>query len=410
MDPSSGGPCQGIRNLVPALQSLGVEDEVVCLDDPIRTVDPFPIHRIGRGAGPWAFSAALRPWLDRNLERFDAVIVHALWLYHSSAVTRAIADYRKHHARTPKLFVMPHGMLDPWFQNDPSRRLKAYRNYLYWKLLENRVINQADGILFTCQRELELAREPFRPYRPRREFNVGYGVAKPPEFSVSMREQFQQKCPQLKGRSFLLYLSRIHPKKGVDHLLRSYAQLAKNHSEKLPPLVVAGPLDSAFSRQMQALASDLGLTDQSGSGETARPTVYFPGMLQGDAKWGAFYGCEAMVLPSHQENFGIAVVEALACGKPVLISNQINIHQEIAADGAAIVDEDTEEGTMRLLRGWTGLSGPQRAEMAAAAKSCYTNHFLPEAAAKRLIAAINDSVAGAEEKLCRHNRVVVSAS
>ena len=74
------------------------------------------------------------------------------------------------------------------------------------------------------------------------------------------------------------------------------------------------------------------------------------GMLSGAAKWGALYGCEAFVLPSHQENFGIAVVEALACGRPVLISDQVNIWREIVEDGAGIAEADTEEGVEKLLR------------------------------------------------------------
>jgi hypothetical protein len=97
-------------------------------------------------------------------------------------------------------------------------------------------------------------------------------------------------------------------------------------------------------------------------------------MLSGAAKWGALYGCEAFVLPSHQENFGIAVVEALACGKPVLISDQVNIWREIVEDGAGLVEGDAEEGVEKLLRkffdGWRGgpseVVSPSRAERAEA--------------------------------------------
>ena len=93
--------------------------------------------------------------------------------------------------------------------------------------------------------------------------------------------------------------------------------------------MIAGPgLDTAFGREMRQLAESL---CPQPSTLTPQPAVFFPDMLTGDAKWGALYGCEAFVLPSHQENFGIAVVEALACGKPVLISNQVNIWREIEA-------------------------------------------------------------------------------
>jgi glycosyltransferase involved in cell wall biosynthesis len=77
--------------------------------------------------------------------------------------------------------------------------------------------------------------------------------------------------------------------------------------------------------------------------------VHWPGMLTGDAKWGALAACEAFILPSHQENFGVAVVEALASAKPVLISDQVNIAPEILADGAGFVAPDTLEGTLKLL-------------------------------------------------------------
>jgi len=130
-------------------------------------------------------------------------------------------------------------------------------------------------------------------------------------------------------------------------------------------------------------------------------------MLQGDAKWGALYGCEAFVLPSHQENFGIAVVEALACGKLVLISDQVNIGREIVEDGAGLVEGDTEEGVEKLLRqflakgmrleaggGPDGVVSPPQAERAeggglrAEARSkpreCYLKRFAIGPAAERL--------------------------
>ena len=374
--------------MVPPLQSLGIQDEVVCLDEPTELADPFPIHQIGRGRGPWRYSSKLRPWLDENLDRFDAVIVHALWLYHSSAVAKTIAQRRRVGAHCPKLLVMPHGMLDPWFQRAPSRRLKAARNWAYWKCIESRVVSEADAMLFTCQRELELAREPFRPYHPKLEVNAGYGVAEPPANASDLKQHFWAQLPELDQRPFLLYLSRIHPKKGIENLLRAYGSLKQNDSSsEIPALVIAGPLDSDYADRMQSLAKQLGVF---GSSETNdQPAVYFAGMLQGESKWGAFYACDAFVLPSHQENFGIAVVEALACGKPVMISDQINIYKEIEHAGAALIEPDTLEGTRRLLTEWIERSDEDRQTMSLAAATCYQMHFRPESAAKRLVETIS---------------------
>jgi glycosyltransferase involved in cell wall biosynthesis len=383
MDPRSGGVCQAIRTTIPELQKLGCTSEVVCVDSPeldYQVHDPFKLHKLGPRVGPWAYSKRLAPWLRNHANQFDTLIVHGLWSYHSYVTLKIISQYRSKHGNTgPAVYVMPHGMLDPWFQRDASRRLKAWRNWWYWKLIEKNVISQADGLLFTCQKELELAREPFRPYRPKAEAKVGLGVAEPPSETDAMQTAFRAACPQLNGRPYWLFLSRIHPKKGVELLLKAYALLAKepNLAGKLPALVIAGPTDSAYAQQMQQLARELGA-----------PQVYFPGMLIGDAKWGAFYGCEAFVLPSHQENFGIAVVESLACHKPVLISNQINIYQEIVDRNAGIVGQDTQEGVIGLLRAWLSRSELQRAEMQSNARACFLELFQATSAARRLAEAL----------------------
>lgn len=395
MDPSFGGPCQGIRNSSPELELLGWVNEIVCLDDvgaQYLADEKLTIHALGQSQGPWARHPNLIPWLHENLSRFDIVIIHGLWQYASYAVTKVVRQTRrsKPTVKTPRVYVMPHGMLDPWFQNEPSRRLKAWRNWVYWKLIEHRTISNADGVLFTCQKELELARLPFRPYGPRREINVGYGVAKPPAMTESMSGALYEKCPQLRGQPYLLFLSRIHPKKGVELLINAYAQLAKQTGAgaNLPALVIAGPTNSDYANAMKCLADSHHLLRDNDQPQ-AEPGILFSGMLQGDAKWGAFYGCEAFVLPSHQENFGIAVVEALACGKPVLISDQVNIYSEIVDANAGIVGEDSLEGTAATLKRWASLNPAEKQAMGTAAIKCFEQNFEIEAAARSFLNAIS---------------------
>lgn len=376
MDPRAGGVCQAVRTMIAGLAARGVPSEVASLDDPAASyvaADPFPLHALGPGRGPWAHSPRLAPWLEANLGRFDAVVVHGLWLYASYAAHRA---WKRRDAAGPKLFVMPHGMLDPYFQRAPGRRVKAVRNWLYWKLIEGAVVNDASGVLFTCEEERRLAREPFRPYRPQHELVVGLGVAEPPAFVPAMRTAFSQALPAVDEQPYLLFLSRIHEKKGTDALVQAYAEGAADGPGTR--LVVAGPgLDTAYGETVRALAS------QAPAG-----TVLFPGMLAGAGKWGAFYGAAAFVLPSHQENFGIAVVEALACGKPVLISNQVNIWREIEAAGAGLVAEDTPAGTGQLLARWASLSGAEQQAMGRCARAAYEQYFAMGPAADRLLAAL----------------------
>jgi glycosyltransferase involved in cell wall biosynthesis len=98
-------------------------------------------------------------------------------------------------------------------------------------------------------------------------------------------------------------------------------------------------------------------------------------MLLGDAKWGAFHAAEAFALPSHQENFGIAVAEALACGKPVLLSDKVNIAAEIAADGAGLMEPDTAAGTERLLERWMEMPAAEREAMVTRARDCFHQRY-----------------------------------
>ncbi len=388
MAPSFGGPCQGIRNSIPALEALGVENEVVCLDHPEDADarrDPFKVHALGRGKPPWSFHQKLLPWLNANLEHYDAAILHGLWLYPGFALR--IAARR---TGTP-YFVFPHGMLDPWFQRDSSRRLKAIRNEIYWRLAESAVIAQAKGLLFTSEEEMRRAATTFSGYRPKAQNVVGYGVPDPPPEEEEMHRVFRSHCSPLPEKHpYLLFLSRIHPKKGIDLLLKAYTALVREQqngagSGQLPSLVIAGPgLDSSFGREIQDLAQTL-LPQTSSIQAEISPGIHFPGMLEGDAKWGAFFGCEAFILPSHQENFGIAVAEALACSKPVLISNQVNIWREIERAGAGLVADDNQAGVHQLLTEWQRLrSRSVSMEMRLAARSCYENHFRNDTAVESL--------------------------
>jgi glycosyltransferase involved in cell wall biosynthesis len=198
-----------------------------------------------------------------------------------------------------------------------------------------------------------------------------------------MKESFIRECPEIKDKPYFLFLGRIHPKKGVDILIKAYSALLRSTLEanlSPPPcLVIAGPgLETPYGQKMQRLAYEL----------CGPQSVFLPGMLPVDAKWGALYNAEAFVLASHQENFGSAVVEALACGKPTLISNQINIWREIEEDGAGLVSPDTLVGAEHLLRRWESLSPHDKVTMKRAAKASYENRFTIAQFGRNLLATI----------------------
>lgn len=408
LNAEKGGVSQAVLTMAFEIARAGIMNEVVTLDiaDDVVPKRLFPVSCLGPSSSLWSYSDKLLPWLGENLARFDTVIVHGLWLFQTYAVRKALRLYVKHMTSKmlkPSLYIMPHGMLDPYFQRATQRKFKAIRNWLYWKIIEGKVVNSADGLLFTCKEECVLASIPFSPYRPKRELVIGLGIIEPPEYQVKMENEFIKACPEVRNSPYLLYIGRIDKKKGVDLLVQAYQKLVSENSihvltkenvlidnslfqgkegtSTFPMLVVAGPgLDMAYGKKLQDLVR---------ASPLLRDKIIFPGMLTGNAKWGAFYGAEAFILPSHQENFGIAVVEALACSKPVLISKQVNICLEIKQEYAGIVEEDTEAGTFRLLDSWMKLPEVQRLQMEKQAKKCYNKHFALDAATSRLINAIS---------------------
>lgn len=369
MDPQLGGVCQAVRTLIKGFEGTDIANEVVSLDSssaPYIRTEIFPIHAMGPGKGPWSYSAKLIPWLVDNLSRFEVIVLHGMWLYPNYAIQKFIGRFKDRNAL--KVFIMPHGMLDPYFQKASGRQFKAIRNWLYWKLIEGNVVNKADGILFTCEQERILARISFKPYHPNQEIVIGLGVDEPPLINVAMSKSFLEACAEVKGKPYFLFLSRIHKKKGVDVLVKAYRQLKEEFSnEELPLLVIAGPgMETAYGKSIKGLVSQDRVLDNA---------VFFPGMLSGDAKWGAFYGCEAFVLPSHQENFGIAVVEAMACGKAVLISDQVNIWKEIELHRGGIIRKNDVNGCLTLLKSWILLSQEEKHIAEENALNCYKSNF-----------------------------------
>jgi glycosyltransferase involved in cell wall biosynthesis len=224
-----------------------------------------------------------------------------------------------------------------------------------------------------------LARTTFSGYHPKKELNIGYGIEAPPPNSEALKISFKKQYNLENEEPYLLFLSRIHPKKGLDLLLKAYFELLNNSnfSNLLPNLVIAGSgIETEYGTKI------LNYLEEN---PTVNAKVQLVGLLSGDAKWGAIYGCDAFILPSHQENFGIAVVEAMACKKAVLISNKVNIWREIAEGDGGIVNEDDLAGTIASLEQWVGLTQEQQIQIGVNAHTIYLNKFTAEATSKKFV-------------------------
>jgi len=367
-NPEGGGVWQAVLQFSRELIRQGHETLAVTTDQPrspwCKNTD-IPVIATGPSHNRYGYTPDLKYWLKIHAKEYDCVIIHGLWQYHGRAALKVLPKLRIPY------FVYPHGMLDPWFKH--TYPIKHLKKLLYWKLNESRLIKKAKAVLYTCEEERQLAQNTFLPYDCREKV-APLGIEIPTGHLDLQENIFLDHHPQLKRSEYLLFLSRIHEKKGLDLLLKAIAKL----ESAPPPLVIAGPVESTKHledlRKLEATIAD----------RNKDWRIIWTGMLTGNMKWGALRSAGAFVLPSHQENFGIAVIEALAMGTPVLISKKVNIWREIVGDGAGFAGPDTENGTLAILQDWLALDARAKMNMQKQATQSFEKRFNIQSAVRHL--------------------------
>lgn len=293
-------------------------------------------------AGPASFgySPELRSSLFALRPAPDILHVHGLWMY-PGLLARKLSE----HASARRI-VSPHGMLEPWaLQN--SRWKKRLASLAF----ENKNLRSADCLHALCQPEAD----NFRRYGLTNPIavipnGVDLGAfANPPARAI-----LEQRFPALKGRRWVLFLSRIHPKKGLPHLLHAWASILNSQPSLLDSwcLLIAGPDELCHEGEMKALVTELGL----------QSNVVFTGPLHGAEKLAALAGAGFFVLPSFSEGFSMAVLEAAAAGLPVMLTPPCNF-PELAQGGGALVVAPDAAGCETGLRQLLALTDPERRAM-----------------------------------------------
>lgn len=257
--------------------------------------------------------------VDDAFAKADVVHLHTPWELNNLPLAK-----RARRRRVPYI-VTVHGMLDDW-----SMKQKSLKKRLYLKLFGNDLFKRASTIHFTAQAEMEQA---------------GRWIATDGRFAVqscaidlSAYRPLAGVEPALSAFPFirrdlqkLLFLSRLHPKKGVDLLLQA-ARILKAASFPFQ-LLIAGPGDDSYVAELKRLSATLGVND----------VTHFLGMVRGVKKRSLFELADAFVLPTHQENFGLVLAEAMACGTAVVTTRGTDIWHELEAGGACIVGLTPQE-------------------------------------------------------------------
>ncbi len=208
----------------------------------------IPRHAVGPGYTSYRFAPRLRGWFNANLARFDLAIVHSAWQYPGHALRRACKRMHKPY------FVYPHGSIDPAHRLVFPR--KHMQKLLMWRMEEHRLFEDASGIIYTGEKERDLAPLAYLPRLSNRNaFVIPYCTGEPPTDHRKQEEAFCKAFPQIASRDYVLFLSRVHHKKGVDVLLEAFAQVYSEPSD--PLLVIAGPGEEAYLRKLKSLAVQL---------------------------------------------------------------------------------------------------------------------------------------------------------
>ena len=377
----SGGPTSVLRALTAAQVAAGLQ-VAVCTSDrdnpSNRALDAGILRQLlvaevdlqvfaCEWSGPM-LSLAMRRWLRAHIADFDLVHVHGLYRFPST-----YAAWLARRRGVP-VVIRPHGNLDPFLHRQSSRSVLLKRLWERWFDLPN--LHGAAAIHYASEDERE--RAAFLKLRAPA-FVVPNGLDRARFASLPARGAFRAQLG-IGEAPLVLFLSRINFKKGLDLLVPAFARVRARYPDAV--LAIVGPDNEGYGAKVRGWVAEHRLQD----------AVRFVEHLEGEAVLQAYVDADVFALPSYTENFGMVVAESLACGTPVVISDQVNIHGEVAAAGAGLVTRcdagEVAEALCVLLA-----DAPRRVAMGAAGRALVQRKWTWDVVAGQLTAEYEKVIA-----------------
>lgn len=319
-----GGPSVALPLIARSLVQAGVDVDVATTDDdgpggrlavplgePVQR-DGWRVFHFRKQTEFYKISLPFRSWVRAHAADYDLVHIHALFSHTSIAAARAAR-----RAGVPYV-IRPLGVLNRWGMENRRRVLKR----LSFRWIEQPILRHAAAMHYTAEAERieaeqsgAMARAAVVPLG----IDVGQFAALPGPGN------FLERFPRAQGRDVVLFLSRVDAKKGLDLLLPAFAMLRKAFPNAL--LVIAGGGEENYVNGLRQRAVELGIAGE----------VVWAGFLGGADKLSAFSAAKVFVLPSYSENFGIALVEALAAGLPCVTTDAVAVSDDILRHKAGCV-------------------------------------------------------------------------
>lgn len=332
-----GGPIKSVSLLCQELSHQGHTVTVVTtnVDGPFNLNVPLNQPVMMEGVSVWyfqvqsprfyTFSLPIASALNKMVKDFDLVHIHTVFNWPASSAAFLCRKYGIPYV------ISPRGVLSPTCLNK-----SAIKKRIYSFLIERENLNGAGMIHFTSEEE-RLQALPFGFNAPSVVVPNGLNMK---EFAVLPPSgSFRKKYPKTQGKHIILFFGRVCWIKGLDVLVDAFSIVAKQRNDA--HLVIAGPDDEGYGDKVRTWINGYGINDK----------VTFTAMLTGKEKLEAFVDADVFCLPSYHENFGMAVAEVMACGLPIIISDQVGIHEEVSEAQAGVVTRcDAREVASALLR------------------------------------------------------------
>lgn len=381
MSPARGGPTVVVRDTMRTLRRRGIAVDVATTDDDTATtrlhvpldrfvqVDGQRIRYFPRQTSKYGFSHPLLAWLRANVRGYDLVHTHGLFSF------APLAGAWCARAAGVPCVMAPHGVLDTWGMKNKSRLAKS----VSVRLVEGPLLRSAAAIHFMTPLEQSRAAQLPLSVRP---VVLPAGVV---DLDAPAEEELEPLGgPALEGRDLILYLARIHPIKCVDVLLRAFAALP----DRDPALVIAGDGDPSLVASLKQLAAELRLGER----------VQWLGFTEGARKRWLLSQAAVFVLPSASENFGVAAVEAMHAGLPVIVTSGCGLASFVADWEAGIVTDGSVEALRSALAHLLGDEGSRR-RMGQAGRSAVRRELSLEAYGAKLEALYRSILDGDSSSL-----------
>ncbi|MDH3975275.1 MAG: glycosyltransferase [Deltaproteobacteria bacterium] len=343
-----GGPIHSVHTLNKTLVKMKIDVTVFSTNAGIEKIVPVNEEIIRDGvkityfsyskrfefmaATGWQFSRCLINELKKSLKNFDLVYITPIWNFPVSIAA--------HYCRK---FKVPYVISPRGTMYGETLSKKAWKKMIYYWLVSNRDIKHASAIHYTTHDEAERCYIPHR--RSENAIILPNGIDLSDFKDLPSKKALRTKYPYLENKKVILFMGRINWKKGLDILIDAYGKLVSERDDV--HLIIAGNDENGYINQVKKWINTYGMKYFDASSGTITineiPDVTFTGLIKDKEKLIAYAGSDLFVLPSYSENFGMSVIESMATGTAVLISNHVGLYKEVVKNNAGFIVKTTWE-------------------------------------------------------------------